>query len=134
MKLSLHCSHIPFPSRAKPPDSSKLDLATEERLDAEHTAQENLTDDLVGLARSLKTAAQRQHDLLKTEHAAKVDQLENKTEKSLAKIGSANQTIVQRLGTSWSFTLCSWLLMVIGLMIFVWMYIFMRVMAPRKYR
>ncbi len=54
---------------------SQHDLATEEHLAREEEKQDAITDDLADMARVLKTAAQRQHDLLAHEQAQAIDKV-----------------------------------------------------------
>ncbi|CAA0834945.1 Membrane fusion protein Use1 [Striga hermonthica] len=108
------------------PKSVKLDAAAQGHIEKHRKLQEDLTDEMVGLARQLKESSLRMNGSIKNTEKI-LDSTEKAVEHSLASTGHANTRAAEVFSQSMKTSCFTWLLIFVMTCIFVMVVLLIRV-------
>ncbi|GER25123.1 membrane fusion protein Use1 [Striga asiatica] len=106
--------------------SVKLDAAAQAHIEKHRKLQEDLTDEMVGLARQLKESSLRMNESIKNTEKI-LDSTEKAVEHSLASTGHANTRAMEVFSQSMKTSCFTWLLIFVMTCIFVMVVLLIRV-------
>lgn len=113
-------------TEADPSTPIKLDAAAQEHIEKHRKLQEDLTDEMVGLARQLKESSLMMSQSLQDTEKL-LDSTEKAVEHSLASTGHANARAVETYSQSFKTTCFTWILIFAMTCIFVMVVLLIRV-------